>query len=51
MTAYKELREDFSKEVFGKPLAELTDTEIQTVYLAIPLIVSEATPKNVPQKR
>ena len=51
MTAYKELREDFSKEVFGKPLSELTDAETQTVYLAIPLIVSEATPKNVPQKR
>ena len=50
MAAYKELRENFSGEVFGKPLAELTDAEMQTVYLAVPANISEANPRDVPQK-
>ena len=46
-TAYKELREEVSAEVFGKPLAELSDTEMQVIYRAVPMNVSEMTPKDV----
>ena len=44
-TAYKELREEVSAEVFGKTLAELSDAEMQVVYQAVPMNVSEAQPK------
>ena len=47
-TAYKELREELSSEVFGKPLAELSDAEMQVIYQAVPMNVSEAEPKDVP---
>ena len=46
-TAYKELREELSSEVFGKPLADLSDAEMQVIYLAIPMNVSEAEPKDI----
>lgn len=46
-TAYKELREEVSAEVFGKPLAELSDAEMQVIYRAIPMNVSEMAPKDV----
>lgn len=49
-TAYKELREDLSSEVFGKPLAELSDAEMQVIYQAVPMNVSEAEPKDVPAR-
>jgi hypothetical protein len=49
-TAYKELREELSSEVFGKPLAELSDAEMQVIYRAVPMNVSEAEPKDVPAR-
>ncbi len=50
-TAYNEIREDFSAEVFGKPLAELSDQELRVVYLAVPMNVSEAEPKDAPARK
>ena len=50
-TAYKELREELSAEVFGKTLAELSDDEMQVIYHAVPMNVSEAEPKEVPARR
>ena len=46
-TAYKELREELSSEVFGKPLTDLSDAEMQVIYQAIPMNVSEAEPKDI----
>ena len=45
-TAYKELREELSSEVFGKPLADLSNAELQVIYRAIPMNVSELEPKD-----
>ena len=50
-TAYKELREELSSELFGKSLTELTDAEMQIIYRAIPMNVSEAEPKDVPARK
>ena len=50
-TAYKELREEVSAEVFGKPLAELSDTEMQVIYRAVPMNVSEMEPHYVPARK
>ena len=49
-TAYNELREELSAEVFGKPLAELSDAEMQVVYQAVPMNVSEAEPRDAPAR-
>ena len=49
-TAYKELREELSAEVFGKTLAELSDAEMQVIYQAVPMNVREAEPKAVPAR-
>lgn len=46
-SAYKELREGLSAEVFGKTLAELSDAEMQVIYRAIPMNVSEIEPKDI----
>ena len=46
-TAYKELREELSAEVFGKTLAELSDAEMQVIYQAVPMNVSETEPKDI----
>ena len=46
-TAYNELREELSSEVFGKPLTDLSDAEMQVIYKAIPMNVSEAEPKDI----
>jgi hypothetical protein len=48
-TAYMELREELSAEVFGKPLAELSDAQMQVIYRAVPMNVVEAIPKNAPK--
>ena len=45
-TAYKEIREELSAETFGKSLADLSDEEMQVIYEAVPMNVSEAEPKN-----
>ena len=50
-TAFKELREEVSAEVFGKPLAELSDTEMQVIYRAVPMNVSEVEPHDVPARK
>ena len=50
-TAYLELREEVSVEIFGKPLAELSDAEMQVIYQAVPMNVSEAEPKDVPARK
>ncbi|MBQ5582264.1 MAG: peptidoglycan DD-metalloendopeptidase family protein, partial [Bacteroidales bacterium] len=47
LTAYKELREELSLEVFGKPLANLSAAEIQVIYSAIPMVVSEIEHKDI----
>ncbi|MEE0236615.1 MAG: M23/M56 family metallopeptidase, partial [Bacteroidales bacterium] len=49
-TAYKELREEVSAEVFGKPLVELSDAEMQVIYQAVPMNVSEVQPKDAPAR-
>lgn len=49
-TAYKELREEVSSEIFGKSLAELSDAEMQVIYQAVPMNVSEAEQKDVVRK-
>lgn len=46
-TAYKELREEISSGVFDKPLSELTDAQMQVIYRAVPMNVSEAKPKDI----
>ena len=50
-TAYKELREEVSAEVFGKPLAELSDAQMQVIYRAVPMNVSEMEPRVVPARK
>ena len=50
-TAYKELREEVSAEVFGKLLAELSDAEMQVIYRAVPMNVSEVEPRDVPTRK
>ncbi len=50
-TAYTELREEVSAEVFGKPLAELSDEQMQVIYRAVPMNVSEVEPRDVPARR
>ena len=45
-TAYKELREELSSEVFRKPLTDLSEAEMQVIYMAIPMNVSELEPKD-----
>ena len=50
-TAYNELREELSAEVFGKPLAELSDAQMQVIYRAVPMNVSEVEPRVVPARK
>ena len=50
-TAYKELREELSAEVFGKPLAELSDAQMQVIYRAVPMNVVEVEPRDVPARK
>ena len=48
---YSELRNDLSEELFGKQLAELSDSEMSIIRQAIPMNVCEAEPKVAPQKK
>ena len=50
-TAYAELREEVSADVFGKPLAELSDAQMQVIYRAVPMNVSEVEPRVVPARK
>ena len=49
--AYKEIRNDLATEIFGKPLADLTHSERQIIYQAIPMNVSELAPIGLPPMR
>lgn len=49
-TAYTELREEVSAEVFGKSLAELSSTEMQVIYQAVPMNVSEVESRHLKLK-
>lgn len=49
--AYSELRNDLAAELFGRPLAELSDEEMSIIRQAIPMNVCEAEPKDVPARR
>ncbi len=49
--AYRELRDELAGEVFGKPLAGLSDAEMQIIYQAVPMNVSELAPKDAPARR
>ena len=44
--AYNELRNDISREKFGKPFAELSPDQQQSVQYIYPQKISEAEPKN-----
>ncbi|MEE4178578.1 MAG: biopolymer transporter ExbD [Bacteroides sp.] len=46
--AINELRDDLSKEKFGKPFDELTDEDlIKAIREAVPMAISEAEPKDI----
>ena len=47
---YRELRDDLSRELFGRPLAELSEAEMSIIRQAIPMNVCEAEPKDVPAR-
>ena len=49
-TAYRELREELSAELFSKTLSELSDAELQTIYEAVPMSVSEPEYRDVARK-
>jgi hypothetical protein len=46
VAAYNELREDLSKNKFGKSFEELTEDEQKAVQTVYPQKISEAEPKN-----
>ncbi|MGD9977259.1 MAG: ExbD/TolR family protein [Bacteroidales bacterium] len=47
VAAYNELREDLSRNMFGKPYDKLTKDEQDAIGKALPQRISEAEPKNV----
>jgi len=47
---YRELRDDLAGELFGRPLAELSEAEMSIIRQAIPMNVCEAEPKDVPAR-
>lgn len=48
--AVNELRDDFSRNAYGKPFASLTDEQQGIVKKAVPQNISEAEPKDVTKK-
>ncbi|MBI2968222.1 MAG: biopolymer transporter ExbD [Bacteroidetes bacterium] len=46
-TAYRELRDDFSMQKFGKKYSELDKNHSKAIQEAIPMVISEAEPKNI----
>ena len=40
-------RNNFAQDVFGTPLADLSDAEMQLIYRAIPMNVSEIEQKDI----
>jgi len=49
--AYDEVRDEEAQRRYGKALAELTRDELETVWMAVPLNISEAELTNRPQPR
>ena len=49
--AYDEVRDELARGQYGKPLAELTQDELETIWMAVPLNISEAEMRNNPQPR
>ena len=49
--AYDEVRDEQARSQYGKPLAELTRDELETVWMAFPLNIAEAESTNRPQSR
>ncbi|MBW6491292.1 MAG: biopolymer transporter ExbD [Lentimicrobium sp.] len=50
--AVNELRDELSKQKFGKPLSEITDQDIVTsIQKAIPMSISEAEPEDIGGKK
>ena len=48
--AVNELRDDFSRNAYGKPFASLTEEQQEIVKKAVPQNLSEAEPKDVTKK-
>lgn len=48
--AVNELRDDFSRNAYGKPFASLTEDQQDIVKKAVPQNISEAEPKDVAKK-
>lgn len=48
--AVNELRDDFSRNAYGKPFASLTEEQQDIVKKAVPQNISEAEPKDVAKK-
>jgi len=51
VAAYTEMRDDFSRQHFGKVFSALSDEEQEAVRTAIPQTISEAEPKEVGAKK
>ena len=47
----KLINTDILPETPYKPLAELSDTEMQVIYRAVPMNVSEVEPRDVPARK
>ncbi|HDY86755.1 MAG TPA: biopolymer transporter ExbD [bacterium] len=47
VAAYRELRDDLAMQRFGKKYRELSKEQVKVVRKAIPMMISEAEPKNV----
>ena len=47
MALKKYNRHNFAQYVFGTPLADLSDAEMQVIYRAIPMNVSEIEQKDI----
>jgi biopolymer transport protein ExbD len=47
MGAYRELRDDLAMQNFGRKYKELKKTEMKSVRQAIPMLISEAEPRNI----
>ena len=46
---YLDIRNDLALELFGRSLANLSDSEMAVLVAAVPMNVVEATPKNAPK--
>ena len=49
--AFNEVRDDVSKQKFGKPFGELQEEESKVITTAVPLKISEAEPRTMVGKK